>query len=248
MKVGKLKQFMHQPQGQTNQTGAEYQKEVAPWPPLGTINVIFTTPSRGADSLSGIISVTSNPKCKEQVQESKRVRHEALPTLGFSEEDKVGTFQPHDDALVVTLHIKGYDVKRVLVNQGSGAEFMYLDLYKGLNLKPEDISKYDSSLVGFDGRIVIQRGMIRLLVQVGNEVVQVNFTVAEAYCPTAILARPWLHAIGAVSSTLHLKVKYLTEGRVGELVGSQEMARQCLVVAIKQQSLKKVVSTSKEVP
>jgi len=78
--------------------------------------------------------------------------------------------------------------------------------------------------------------------------VQVNFTVAEAYSPTAILARPWLHAMGAVSSTLHLKVKYLTEGWVRELVGSQAMARQCLVVAIKQQSLKKVVSTSKEVP
>lgn len=70
-------------------------------------------------------------------------------------EDKIGTFQPHNDALVTTLRIEGYDVKRVLVDKGSGAEIMYLDLYKRLNLKPEDLSKYDSPLVGFDGITVI---------------------------------------------------------------------------------------------
>ena len=40
---------------------------------------------------------------------------------------------------------------------------------------------------------------------------QVNFIVVEAYSPyTAIFARPWLHAMGVVSSTLRLKVKYPT--------------------------------------
>ena len=55
--------------------------------------------------------------------------------LSFSDEDKVGTIQPYDDVLVVTLRIEGYDLKRVLVDQGSGAKIMYPDLYKGLNLK-----------------------------------------------------------------------------------------------------------------
>ena len=110
---------------------------------------------------------------------------------------------------------------------------MYLDLYKGLNLRPEDLEKYNSPLVGFSGRLVIPRGMIRLPVQVGDEKVQVDFIVVEAYSPyTIILARPWLHAIRAVSSTLHLKVKYPTQGRVGELVGGQAMTRQCLIAAI----------------
>ena len=36
----------------------------------------------------------------------------------------MGTFQPHDDSLVVTLRIEGYDVKRVLVDQGSGAKII----------------------------------------------------------------------------------------------------------------------------
>ena len=36
--------------------------------------------------------------------------------LNFSDEDKVGTIQPHNDALVITLRIEGYDVKRVMVD------------------------------------------------------------------------------------------------------------------------------------
>ena len=55
---------------------------------------------------------------------------EIRSALSFSNEDKIGTIQPHDDALVVTFKIRGYDVKRVLVDQGSGAEIMYFDLYK----------------------------------------------------------------------------------------------------------------------
>ena len=118
---------------------------------------------------------------------------------------------------------------------------MYPDLYKGLNLRPEDLEKYDSPLVGFDGRTTIPRGMIKLPVQVGEEVVQVNSIVVEAYSPyTTILARPWLYAMGTVSSTLHLKVKYPTGEQVGELVGSQVMARQYLVATIRWQSLDKI--------
>ena len=89
---------------------------------------------------------------------------------------------------------------------------MYPDLYKGLNLKPEDLSKYDSPFVGFDGRAVTLTGMIKLPVQTGVEVVKVEFIVVNAYSPcTTILARSWLHAMVAVSSTLHMKVKYPTE-------------------------------------
>ena len=58
--------------------------------------------------------------------------------LGFSDKDKLGTIQPHDDALVVTLRICRYDVKIVKIDQGNAAEIMYLDLYKGLDLKPEN--------------------------------------------------------------------------------------------------------------
>ena len=45
--------------------------------------------------------------------------------LSFSEEDMDGTIQAYDDALVITLRIRGYDVKRVMVDVGSATEFMY---------------------------------------------------------------------------------------------------------------------------
>jgi len=53
-------------------------------------------------------------------------------------------------------------VKKVLVDQGSGVEIMYPDLFKGLKLKLEDLACYDSPLIGFDGKIVFLKGQIRL--------------------------------------------------------------------------------------
>ena len=89
------------------------------------------------------------------------------------------------------LKIGWYDLKRVLVDQGSGAEIIYPDLYKGLNLKPKDLTTYDSPLVSFDGKVVFSRSQIRLPVQVGSEVMEVDFIMADAYSPyTAIVARP----------------------------------------------------------
>ena len=82
--------------------------------------------------------------------------------LGFSDEDKLGTIQPHDDTLVVTLRIGGYDVKRVMIDQGRAVEIMYPDLYKGLNLKPGSLTAYNSLLVSFEGKIVAPKGQIRL--------------------------------------------------------------------------------------
>ena len=95
-------------------------------------------------------------------------------------------------------------MKRVLVDQGSAVEIMYPDLYKGLGLKPEDLTAYDSPLVSFEGKTVTSRGLIRLPIQIGSDVVEVDFIVVDAYSPyTAIVARPWLHALGAISFTLH---------------------------------------------
>ena len=92
--------------------------------------------------------------------------------------------------MVVTLRILGYDVKRVMVDQGSSAKITY----RGLNLKPKDLTAYDSPLVSFDRKVVIPKSQIRLPVQAGSKVVEVDFIVVDTYSPyTAIVARPWLH-------------------------------------------------------
>ena len=163
----------------------------------------------------------------------KRVKIGIPLVLGFLDEDKLGTIQPHNDALVVTLRISGYDVKMVMIDQGSAAEIMYPDLYKGLGLKPESLTAYSSLLVSFEGKMVVLKGQIRLPVQTSSNVVEVDFIVVDVFSPyTAVMGRPWLHALGAVSFTLHQKVKYPSGDQVLEILRSQFMARQCLVAAI----------------
>ena len=91
-----------------------------------------------------------------------------------------------------------------MVDGGNAAEIMYPDLYKGLKLKPEDLMPYGSPLMSFDEKLVIPKGMIRLPIQVGPEIVEVNFIVVDTYSPyTAIVDRPWLHTLGVVASSLH---------------------------------------------
>ena len=119
--------------------------------------------------------------------------------LGFLDEVKLGTIQTHDDALVVTLRIGGYDVKRVMIDQGSAVEIIYLDLYKGLGLKPENLIAYSSPLVSFEGKMVVPKGQLRLPVQIGIDVVEVDFIVVDIFSPyTAIMGKPWLQTLGAV--------------------------------------------------
>ena len=78
-----------------------------------------------------------------------------------------------------------------MVDQGSVVEIMYPNLYKGLNLKPEDLTAYESPLVSFEGKTVIPKGQIRLLIQTDSEVVKVDFIVVDSYSPyTTIMARP----------------------------------------------------------
>ena len=131
----------------------------------------------------------------------------------------------------------GYDVKQVMVDQGSAAKIMYPNLYKGLSLRAKDLTPYSSLLVSFEGKVIIPKGQIRLPMQTGSETVEVDFIVVDAYSPyTVIVAKPWLHTLGAVSSTLHQNVKYPFEGQIEEILGDQAMARQCMIAAIRHKS------------
>ena len=195
----------------------EPRKDVSLRPPTGTIHVILL--GRTGSSPSRVLAV-GQLSSEDRERESKRLKRGSPLILGFLDEDKQGTIQPHDDALVITLRIGGFDVRRVMVDPGSAVEVMYPDLYNGLNLRPEDLMPYDSPLINFEGKTVIPKGQIRLPVQTGSEVVEVDFIVVDAYSPyTAIVARPWIHGLDAVYSTLHQKVKYPSGGQVEEIRG-----------------------------
>lgn len=69
-----------------------------------------------------------------------------------------------------------------------------------------------------------------------------DFIVVEAYSPST--ARSWHHAMGAVPFTLHVKVKYPSGGQIEVLAGSQFMARQCMVAAIRHQGEREPSATN----
>ena len=87
------------------------------------ISVILATLGRTDSHPSRVMSVAYS-FAEDLTSDPKRSRMEARPALSFFDEDKVATSQPHNDALVVTFKIGGYDVTRVLVDQDSSAEIM----------------------------------------------------------------------------------------------------------------------------
>ena len=155
---------------------------------MGTINVILIAPGRIGMHPSRVLFV-AQLLAEEPQPEPKRAKMNSHPNLSFSEEDKIGTPQPYDDALLITLRIGDYDMKRVMVDGGSAAEVMYPDLYKGLNLKLEDSMPYSSPLMSFDEKLVIPKGMIRLPIQTGPEIVKVNFIMVDTYSPYTTIVK-----------------------------------------------------------
>ena len=99
---GKLKQLLHHSSGLGGQANYRSQRDVPSRPPLGTINVIFAAPGRTGSCPSRIMFV-AHLSSRDPNQEPKKARVERPLVMGFSDEDKIETIQPHDDALVITL-------------------------------------------------------------------------------------------------------------------------------------------------
>ena len=80
---------------------------------------------------------------------------------------------------------------------------------------------------------MIPEGQISLPVNMEGKEVMVTFIVVNSFSLyTAILGRPWIHAMGAIPSTLQVKIKFPTKQGVAVIRGSQKVARQCLVTAV----------------
>lgn len=74
--------------------------------------------------------------------------------LSFLEKDLQGVETPHNNALVITLKISTWDIKRVLINPGSSSEIMYIYMYQALNIPQKDIIFVNSPVFSFSGESV----------------------------------------------------------------------------------------------
>ncbi|XP_028060640.1 uncharacterized protein LOC114264247 [Camellia sinensis] len=138
---------------------------------------------------------------------------------------------PHNDALVVTLRVKDFDIKRILIDQGSSVEIMYYDAFKQMKLEDKDLAPATSPLVGFNSQLEWPIGKIILPVKAGSVVKQVEFWVLKVPSTyNLILGRGWLHAMQAVASTFHQVMRFsASSGQIEEVWGDQVMAKQCFV-------------------
>ena len=102
VREGKLKQLLHHFSSLGSQANSRSQRDIPSRPLLGAINVIFAALGKTRSCPFRIMSV-ARLSSGDTNQDPKRVRVELPLVMGFSDEDKIGTIQPHDNALVITL-------------------------------------------------------------------------------------------------------------------------------------------------
>ncbi|XP_075658833.1 uncharacterized protein LOC142628670 [Castanea sativa] len=152
--------------------------------------------------------------------------------MSFNKEDARGVKQPHNDPLVITLTIERFNTKRILVDNSSSTDIMYLPAFQQLNLDPGRLHPFDSPLVSFSGDRVYPKGIVTLKVTVRTYprqlTRQLDFLVVD--CPSSynvIIGRPTLNQWKVATSAYYLKVKFLTKDGVGEVKGDQVLAKEC---------------------
>ena len=94
--------------------------------------------------------------------------------MSFNEGDALGVKQPHNDPLVIMLNIEGFNTKRILVDNGSSADIIYLLAFQQLRLDPKRLRPFDPPFVSFSGDRVYPKGIVTLTVTAGSYPVQLT--------------------------------------------------------------------------
>ncbi|XP_057455923.1 uncharacterized protein LOC130747102 [Lotus japonicus] len=214
----------------TRKKGAEetFNKDLEP--PVGTINTIASGFGGGGETTSTrrrhVRAVTS----VQQYEIPFGFQH---PDIVISSADFEGIKTHKDDPVVVMIRINSFNVRRVLLDQGSSADIIYGDAFDQLGLTDKDLMPYTGTLVGFSGEQVWVRGYIDLDTIFGVDenvkLFRVRYLVLQVVASyNVIIGRNTLNRLCAVISTAHLAVKYpLMCGRVGKIVVDQRKAREC---------------------
>ncbi|KAL5582898.1 hypothetical protein UlMin_015340 [Ulmus minor] len=119
-----------------------------------------------------------------------------------------------------------------------------------MNLVGVKIEPTTSSLSGFTGDSISSEGILNLPVELGSSPCQhiqaVDFVLVD--CPSlynAIIGRPTLNKIRAVTSTYHLLVKFPTVGGIGILRGDQTESREIYEAANRSAQVQGIKSLAK---
>uniref|UniRef100_A0A2N9GE62 Uncharacterized protein n=1 Tax=Fagus sylvatica TaxID=28930 RepID=A0A2N9GE62_FAGSY len=155
--------------------------------PVGEIRTIVGGPASGGTSRASRKAYARQVHNIMVVQRPPKNIRLDDQIISFSEEDARGTHQPHDDALVITINIAGFTTRRVMVDNGSSADILYLPAYQQMRLDKDKLRPMDAPLVGFTGDKVCPVGIVTLPITVGTHPKTVSKTVdfLVVNCPSA---------------------------------------------------------------
>ena len=106
---------------------------------------------------------------------SKESMHLVDGTITFA----IRVLQPHENALVLTLGISGFDLRRVLVNPSSSIDLLQMLAYKQMGHSPSVLENLGRLLYGFNGATTTSQGDVVLPVQVDPVTFNVQFSMVK---------------------------------------------------------------------
>lgn len=153
--------------------------------------------------------------------------------ITFPPVDLNRVLQSHEDALILKLGIGDFDVRGILVDPGSSANLLQILAYRQIGLLPSVLENPRQILSGFNGVSTTSLGDVVLPIQAGPVTQNVQFSVVKDRSTfNVIMGCTWLHNMKVIPSTYHQMVRYLTEDKQIDLLGSQLATRQCYEVML----------------
>ena len=163
-------------------------------------------------------------------------------TITFSDSDMEGCQYPHDDPLVVRVVVAKKTVHRVLVDNESSADIIFMPAFDKIGIGKEKLESVNAHLRGFSGERVLPLGSIQLVLTLGDPPCQVTtmvrFLIVDA--PSAyniLLGRPSLNVIRSIPSAYHMVIKFPIANKVGMVRGDQCITRECYSTSMKQKEV-----------
>ncbi|XP_039685658.1 uncharacterized protein [Medicago truncatula] len=148
----------------------------------------------------------------------------ACNNLSFSDEELPAEGRNHNRALHISVNCKTDALSNVLVDTGSSLNVLSKTTYAQLAYQDAPLRRSGVMVKAFDGSRKDVLGEVVLPITVGPQVFQVNFQVMDIQASySCLLGRPWIHEAGAVTSTLHQKLKFVKNGKLVTVNGEEAL-------------------------
>ncbi|XP_072054215.1 uncharacterized protein [Arachis hypogaea] len=164
-----------------------------------------------------------------------------IPDITFTSND-FDTIAPNlDDPVVILVTNGDLLIRKVLLDQGSSTDVMFLSTFKKMQLNKKVLQLSSGKLIGFLGERIPVTGYVwvrtTLVEPPHSKTLDIQYLIVDCFSPyNIILERPSLNAFGAIVSTIHLCVKFCSEkGTIATVHSNRKEARQCYNAGLKVQ-------------